>query len=938
MSYGDSRYSAPPPYQKKRPVAQPEQPRAGDRRLFENASGFTIHGGEFNAVGGSVYHTANDMRYGTNYNGRSTHNQTEYGKGGTFNGQEFNFGDRAFNGPTNNYSGTTSYQSGSAHMDQRGAQEIQNGVPMRENLGYEKSAQYRRSSPVEGQQKNQRFRDEDASGKQEERVPPRNWDSDARDPADNRGRNRQQDAEARQYQQNSPAPGMAAGGRNSPPQTSREITAWREKAKSAFISCIESEPRSSEPPSNQIKSKKHLIMAFKYYMVASESEASEARSDLNEAIAEYTKAHRDTGNLQLRKSLFRALGRYLDQECQAFLVGFLDVCEDWKAGVEDPGLPLSLDTMQTPPVLIVGAGPSGLVLALSLLQNGVHVRIIEKDSFYHLGQRGAGVMPRTLELYNFLGILPEIFEHSADALPMQNFEIPGGKVPLKKWRMVPVEEPTPAVPWPNVTIIGQDKAESILRDAIQSFGVQVELGTRLVSFVQNNDYVEATLSKLVNGQEIVETTQVKWLIGADGGRSTVRKQLALGFLGESRTVNRAERTIIADVHVTGLDMDSLHLFGGDESGICTLPIWFVHRVLIWPTERKDSNIMTVYARGPDADYEAMAKDYSAFKSYVEAKLGRPDIVLGKSTWLTDFSPNIRMVDKFQVDRVFLTGDAAHVHSLTGGQGLNTSIQDSFNLGWKLALVHKGLSPRSLLQSYTQERLPVVVKMLNITTTLLEKYHTTTTDHSGWKRGGSLGQLGVNYRWSEVVVDGRVKAVGVNAENEKNAYGISNAESISGTEEVENMIQNILRAGDRAPDAPELELVDNSMDLHTKTSLFKLYGTSWHTVLIFSPFPEVKVQGVLGKYSSELFHVFRVVLPSKGDNGSDGTGHYAKALVDTQGYVHKHFGVGAARINDDQSNAAVVVVRPDGMIGAITLNEDDLKKYCNLVFEYSVVKS
>ncbi|KAJ3718079.1 monooxygenase [Lentinula guzmanii] len=552
--------------------------------------------------------------------------------------------------------------------------------------------------------------------------------------------------------------------------------------------------------------------------------------------------------------------------------------------------------MQSPPVLIVGAGPAGLVMALSLLQNDVPVRIIEKDKAHHTGQRGAAIMPRTIELYNFLGVLPDIYKHSSPSIPMQSFEMPGGKVPLKQWRMSPVLEPTPANPWPNSTMLGQDTAERLLREHIRAFGCEVELGSQLVSLVQTEEYVEATLTKFVDGREVTETTQFKWLIGADGGRSTVRKQLGLSFLGESRK----ERHIIADVHVTGLDMHNLHLFGGGESGT----------VLIWPNERKDGDLMTVYATGPDADYDAMAKDYSVFKAYVEKKLGRPDIALGDSTWLTDYHPNIRMVDTFQQGRVFLAGDAAHVHSLTGGQGMNTSVQDSFNLGWKLALVERHLASPTLLASYTEERLPVVAEVLNITTDLFNKYVSATRERGGWVRGGKLKQLYVNYRWSSIIVDGRASAV---ADLVKNPYG--NVMDANGGGELE-----LLRAGDRAPDAPDL-LLDNE-----RTSLFKIFSPSWHTVLMFSSFPVSKMQSSLDKYMNRgLLRAYVVSRQAvQGDEGNQVQEIHGKLLVDTKGYAHKHYGVGP-------DTPTVVIVRPDGVVGAIALDDNDVVKYFSGVF-------
>ncbi|KAL0954605.1 hypothetical protein HGRIS_003565 [Hohenbuehelia grisea] len=513
---------------------------------------------------------------------------------------------------------------------------------------------------------------------------------------------------------------------------------------------------------------------------------------------------------------------------------------------------------QKPPILIVGAGPAGLVLALSLLQNGVPVRIIEKDLEYHAGQRGAGVMPRTLEMYHFLGVLPDVFAQSADPLPMQSYEIPGGRVPLKTWRMSAVEDPTSDIPWPNATMLGQDTAEAILRRHLQQHGCEVELGARLVSFVDTGDNVEACLAKLKVGgeQEVIENARFKWLIGADGARSIVRKTLGMDFLGTSRT----ERHIIADVHIDGLDMHHLHVFGGGESGL----------ILIWPNERKDGNLMTVYATGPDADYDAMAADYNAFTNMY----------------------------------------AAHVHSLTGAQGLNTSVQDSFNLAWKLALVERGLASQALLSTHTEERLPVVAEVLNITTGLYNKYLSQTRESSGWQRGGKLSQLHVNYRWSSILVDNRCSADSATA---KHPYGENDNHSA-----LEGLAT--LRAGDRAPDATGLYAPDSGEETRT----FDILGTSKHTILLFSTVPDTVAEAskTLDAYPMGLFCIV-IITPSK-SQFTLAPGEDLRLFNDTQGHAHKSYWV-------PDGVTTIVVIRPDGMVGAIVLDVEGLKKYQLRIF-------
>ncbi|KAH7925393.1 hypothetical protein BV22DRAFT_1129057 [Leucogyrophana mollusca] len=555
-------------------------------------------------------------------------------------------------------------------------------------------------------------------------------------------------------------------------------------------------------------------------------------------------------------------------------------------------------------VLVIGAGPSGLVLALSLLKNGVSVRIIEKDYATHVGQRGAGVMPRSLELYNLLGILPDILESSAASLPMQSYELPGGTEPLKTWRMSPIEEPTSGTPWPNAAMIAQARTVTILRSHLHAFACDVELGTRLVSFDQKADHVVANLAKMIDGTEVMETVKVGWLVGADGAHSTVRKQLGLPFIGETRN----ERFVIADVHLQGLDMHHLHLFGGGPSGT----------ILIWPSEIKSGNLMTVYIVGGDVDYEKLSSDYDAFKEYFHAKMGRPDIVLGECTWVTDYRPSIRMVDRFQDGRIFIVGDAGHVHPLTGGQGLNTSIQDSFNLAWKLALVAKGQASPDLLLSYTEERLPVIAEVLNISTAILNKTSTAAKgDHDHWKRGGPLSQLGVNYRWSSIVVDQRARALDPQI-GEEHSSGANDSYGMHS--------DTVVHAGDRAPDASCLV---NTLTKEEKT-LFQLFGVSFHTAVFFSVSggEDSRLRESLTRYPAEALHRI-TILSSLGDH-VDLVSLGAEVFYDSQGHAYRNYATG--------DTSTIIIVRPDGMVGAIVHDEVGLDKYFQAItFQPSIYK-
>jgi len=212
---------------------------------------------------------------------------------------------------------------------------------------------------------------------------------------------------------------------------------------------------------------------------------------------------------------------------------------------------------------------------------------------------------------------------------------------------------------------------------------------------------------------------------------------------------------------------------------------------------------------------ALVSDKEALFSIVKEALNAPVEIL-ELVWISEFRPNIRMVDKFGKGRVFVAGDAAHVHSPTGGQGLSSGVQDAFNLAWKITLVSKGITPSSLLDTYTTERLPVIANMLNITTGILDKTFGPNRQsiESAMERGRLLYMLGVNYRTSPIAVDEFAAAAGIAPVP---PYTLDKSDE--------------LVAGDRAPDAPGLV---EGIESATVTLFGDVFGPTHHTVLVFAP--------------------------------------------------------------------------------------------------------
>ncbi|EIW77556.1 hypothetical protein CONPUDRAFT_156772 [Coniophora puteana RWD-64-598 SS2] len=546
------------------------------------------------------------------------------------------------------------------------------------------------------------------------------------------------------------------------------------------------------------------------------------------------------------------------------------------------------------PVLISGAGPTGLTAALVLLRNGINVRIIEKLSVFHPGSRGPGLQPRTLELFHQAGV-HEIINAAQPPTPFRSYK-PGTMEPDKGIVMGKTHAPTPHFPYADRVVLGQHRTEHILREHIAKYDVHVELSTELRSFEQNGDYITVQLVKKRQDseEETAETVQAQYLIGADGARSAVRKGLGCTFLGE--TCDDA-RIITGDIRFVGegLTRDYFHRFGvvGKKS------------VFLRPCRSIGTNDdgYQLVMGGAEIDVSATLAGgheavYAIIQELVPTKLEFRELI-----WVGEFRPNIRMADKFGEGRVFIAGDAAHP---TGGQGLNSSVQDAFNLAWKLSLVLKHLSPPSLLTTYTTERHPIIAEMLNITTAILNQ--AALGSDRAWEHPEKLRMLGVNYRASPLVLDELSPAVD---RAPTPAYG-----------EADEVLAGALVAGDRAPDAPGV--VDGEGRAYR---MFDILQPVRHTVLVFAPSvgeAEDVVKAVEGRESWE--DIVRVVIVVPIGASIKGTESLGGVLVlrDADQFAYAGF-------RAKEGDKRVVVVRPDGYMGAVVRGVDGIERYFKGIF-------
>ncbi|KAI5117287.1 hypothetical protein M0805_009183 [Coniferiporia weirii] len=587
--------------------------------------------------------------------------------------------------------------------------------------------------------------------------------------------------------------------------------------------------------------------------------------------------------------------------------------------------------MPPPQVLIVGSGPTGLLAALTLLKSGVSVRIVEKENTPHQSSKGCGVYHRIEEIEHFLGTLPDILALSTPALVLHYYD---PENPYRLLKSVPMTQPMkvqPEFPINASIVVNQYLHEGVLRSHIEALGCRVELGTALSDIEQNEDGVIAKLTKNVDGKEEIELATFSYIIGADGGRGTVRKLLGLQFLGETR---EAEVLLNADIDLKGIDRAGLSMFGDPTSIVVAIRNTNVperYQLIIFGTKYFE------------IAQECLEAGLEELQSILRRLTGRSDLQVTKIHFKSDWRLNVRMVDHFRKGRVFVAGDAAHVHSPMGGQGMSSGVQDAFNLAWKLALVVKGHASPALLTSYEEERLPVIGDMLleserlhrkvypiadddaaQSTMNALEKAAAPLTRTSGSSgkdgqeatdtlfRARKLFQLELNYRWSSIVLDERF-GEGV-SESEKNAYGT---------------VGSTVRAGDRAPDAPGLIVLSNNAALEKvgkvegkqgeSVRFFDIFDPSTHTILVFSTdtilFSEIG--RVLKRLPTGLVQTLLIVT----DAGSLPSGENSKAdlvLEDKEGHAYRGYGV------DDI--AKIVVVRPDGMIGAFVKGSEGVESY------------
>jgi 3-(3-hydroxy-phenyl)propionate hydroxylase len=533
--------------------------------------------------------------------------------------------------------------------------------------------------------------------------------------------------------------------------------------------------------------------------------------------------------------------------------------------------------LDVPPVLIAGAGPTGLAAAMSLSRAGIPVRLIDKAREPSPWSRAIGIQARTLELFEQHRLVEPFLEVGHRAR-VANLYSNGQR--LARLDFDPLQ-----TRYPYLLFLDQSVTERLMTEHLASFGVRIERGAELIRFRQGSAGLDAAVQHW-NGAE--ESIHPSYLIGADGAHSTVRHGLDIEFTGKT-----FEQTfLLADLQAdTEWPDDEFHIFASGE-GIATLfPMGGGRTRLI-----ADKRVAPAASdHGMDIPEKSAAPTLDECRAIIERRIHHR-VTVSNLQWSSYFHLNNRMADRLRSGRIFLAGDAAHVHSPAGAQGMNTGIQEAFNLGWKIARMLAGVAPDRLLDTYHDERHPIerdVLRQSNFMTQMAAAEHgpmKLIRDHVmpalsaiGPLRDAArrtVSELSIQYRRSPLTLD----------------------RSLDGGP----------RAGERAPDA-WVHVIDGPLgrapgvgclfDLHDPAcfSLFLLVNPSPENDIAMAPAPLTVAHAIRDKDLDELAVLVEEVLPNTvrvwriTDNNTDN----ANSLTDAYGCTRPCF----------------YLVRPDGYIAA-----------------------
>ncbi|MCC6312809.1 MAG: FAD-dependent monooxygenase [Thermomicrobiales bacterium] len=548
------------------------------------------------------------------------------------------------------------------------------------------------------------------------------------------------------------------------------------------------------------------------------------------------------------------------------------------------GEPASAAPVANPDVLVVGAGPVGLALAVELARRGIPHRLIDRNTDPTTHSRALGTQARTVEVLGLMGIPESALE---PAVHITAFTVLDGRESLAR---IEIDIRAPDRFFDGLLVMTQGDTERVLGERLTALGGRIERGVSLVGLAQNGAGIVAELQT----PEGTEAARPRFVVGCDGAGSTVRRRLGLEFAGDIYP----QEFLLADCRIDWERPRNEGFAWVHPGGLfATLPL-------------PDPGYWRIVVASAVSDDASEQLSLECFARIFAERTGQSP-TLTDARWMSRFRINHRMADHFSVGRVFLAGDAAHVHSPLGAQGMNTGIQDSFNLGWKLALAARGHAAPGLLDTYSEERAPVARAVVDATDRGM-RLVMAANPALRWVRdrvvtrvanrqlgrailAEAISQLSVNYRRSSLSVGER--------------RGFDSASP---------------RPGDRAPFAGALLLPEETpIDL----GVFMAEG-SW-TLLLFAdparPLASASEHAALAaRIVESLGDLVRPLIVLQRGAPPEPRAWSTPTLLDSRDELRARYGV---------EGEAVALIRPDGYIGyrAAPVRDQPLWAYLGRVF-------
>lgn len=529
-------------------------------------------------------------------------------------------------------------------------------------------------------------------------------------------------------------------------------------------------------------------------------------------------------------------------------------------------------------VLVVGAGPVGLTAAAELARHGVKCRIIDKSPYHAGDSRAAALHARTLEVFEDMGMLAPILE--------KGVKVTGINIYSQGNRLVHAEYKGMDTPYCFILDLPQSQTELILIHHLEALGVQVQRDAELNNLEQTEDGVEVMLKQ---GERSIVPDTYAYVIGCDGSRSTCRHLLEIPFPGSEYP----SHWMVFDAKIDSPhDPQEMHLILHEEGLVGLFPLPANRMRIICELKPKETD-------PPPISFD-LAKEILKKRISKETTIQEP----------CDLSPFIihhRQVTHYRKGRVFLAGDAAHIHSPAGGQGMNTGIQDAYNLAWKLALVHQGKAPDTLLDTYHLERHPIAKSVLSVTDKLTKMMTTKNTLFTLF-RDAAISVVG-SFDTLKDQLPKRFSQLYFRYE--------PNPILVNGTH---NHPPEKIAIGSRAPD----HTVKRGKE---EVRLFNLFKGIHHTLLLFSGKKATKQELENLKKLYQALKDYPLIHPYvlyRNDENLTFCPDPLHCLLDREPSAHSHYGI---------SKSTAVLVRPDGYISYIhePLNLKIFQNYLSQIF-------